>query len=248
MSISLTHTKTTTPAVSTAAAAAATAVEASSPSCPSEQQQQHAESVTITWTIRQDPLVVTLDGRAIFFLATSLILGVHVLPAVAVAALAGAVPLLLFVHNDYHNYLKLGPGGTPPTPAGYLRINWYKLWQLRTPFAPLPPPGPGAAVEPAAGLFSPLHHRNHHKEGPLPPRAGPRPTVVGIAPQRQTDQFGSRACYVALRRALARHAARHADDLAVGTSCFEKHGLGLFARRPVNHTCRGEVCHVHGKY
>lgn len=236
MSISLTHTKTTTPAVSTAA------VEAGS--CPSEQQQQqpqHAESVTITWTIRQDPLVVTLDGRAIFFLAVSLILGVHVLPAVAVAALAGAVPLLLFVHNDYLNYLKLGPGGTPPTPAGYLRINWYKLWQLRTPFEPLPLPGPGAEVEPAAGLF--LRH-----EAPLPPRAGPRPTVVGIAPQRQTDQFGSRACYVALRRALARHAARHADDLAVGTSCFEKHGLGLFARRPVNHTCRGEVCHVHGKY
>ncbi|CRK22207.1 hypothetical protein BN1708_017932, partial [Verticillium longisporum] len=25
----------------------------------------------------------------------------------------------------------------------------------------------------------------------------------------------------------------------------EKHGLGLFARHPVNVTCNGEVCHVH---
>ncbi|EMR72345.1 hypothetical protein MGN70_005389 [Eutypa lata] len=227
MSISFTHTKTSTP-VST--------IEA----CPShhqqqqqQQQQQHAESVTITWTIRQDPLTVTLHGPAIFALAVALILSVHFLPPVVVAVLVGAVPVLLAIHNDFLNYLKLGPGGTPPTVAGYLRINWYKLWALRTPFEPLKT---DPHVEPAAGIL----HRT-----PLPFRCGPHPTVVGIAPQRQTDQFGSRACYLALRRVLSTHATKHASDLGVGTSCFEKHGLGLFARFPVNNTCQGEICHVH---
>ncbi|RYP70182.1 hypothetical protein DL769_005061 [Monosporascus sp. CRB-8-3] len=217
MSVSLTHTKTSTPT---------SAVEP----CPSRNE----ESVTITWTIRQDPLVVTLDGPAIFTLAALLILSINFLPRAVVAVLVGAVPVLLVVHNDYLNYLKLGPGGTPPTPAGYLRINWYKLWALRDPFAPL---RAGPNVEPSSGIL----HRS-----PLPYRCGPRPTVVGIAPQRQVDQFGSRPCFLALRRILEGHAARHAGDLGIGTSCFEKHGTGLFARFPFNNTCQGEICHVHG--
>jgi hypothetical protein len=33
--------------------------------------------------------------------------------------------------------------------------------------------------------------------------------------------------------------------LGTARSCFEKHGLGLFARHPVNKTCQGEIFHVH---
>ena len=227
MSVSLIHTKTSTP-FSTAFGA-----------CPSDQQpQRHTDSLSLTWEIRQDPLTLTLDGPSIFASAILLILGIHVLPPIVVALLVGAVPVLLAVHNDYLNYLKLGPGGTPPTVAGYLRINWYKLWALRTPFEPLTV-DPGTILNPPSGNLLSCG-------GPLPFRRGPRPDVVGIAPQRQVNQFGSRACYAALRRVLEGHAARHAAELGVGTSCFEKHGMGLFARgRAANETCRGEICHVH---
>lgn len=36
------------------------------------------------------------------------------------------------------------------------------------------------------------------------------------------------------------------SDLAIGTSCFEKHGTGLFCKSPVAKTCRGEIVHLHG--
>ena len=226
MSVSFTQTKTSTP------------FSATIETCPGPQHlQRHAEPLTLTWTIRQDPLTVTLDGPSILALAVALILGVHFFPPLVVALLVGVVPPLLAVHNDYLNFLKLGPGGTPPTVAGYLRINWYKLWALRTPFEPLRVEGPDSLYPRSGNLLS--------RGGPLPRRRGPRPRVVGIAPQRQVDQFGSRACYAALRQTLEDHAARHAAELGVGTSCFEKHGMGLFARRTpaANETCRGEICH-----
>ncbi|KAI0482770.1 hypothetical protein GGR56DRAFT_206649 [Xylariaceae sp. FL0804] len=188
----------------------------------------------LSFTIRQDPLSVTLDGRDIFGLCLALILTVRLLEPAVVTLLIGAATGLLFVHHDYQNYLRLGPGGTPATFPGYLQISWLRLWALRDPFRPLPPE---AVTVPARGI---LHRR------PLPHRHGPRPRVVGIAPQRQVDQAGSRECYLALRRIMARHGQVCADAVVIGTSCFEKHGMGLFARqRPVNATCRGEICHVH---
>ncbi|ORY66356.1 uncharacterized protein BCR38DRAFT_340478 [Pseudomassariella vexata] len=191
------------------------------------------DGLTISFTIRQDPMSITLDGPAIFTLATSLILCLHFLQPSVVVTLIGLAPILLYVHNDYHNYLKLGPGGTPATPQGYIRINWFRLWALRDPFEPLQP---DPATEPSAGILS---------RSSLPYRCGPRPTVAGIAPQRQVDQRGPQDCYLALRRILENHGAKHSDGIAIGTSCFEKHGLGLFARFPFNNTCQGEICHVH---
>ncbi|KAI8632398.1 hypothetical protein F5Y19DRAFT_362877 [Xylariaceae sp. FL1651] len=184
-------------------------------------------------TIRQDSLTVTLDGLTIFALSASLILSIHFFQPATVALLIGLATVVLFVHNDYQNFIKLGPGGTPSTFAGYVRINWLKLWQLRDPFAPLPT---DPAAQPARGVLL---------QRPLPFRCGPRPRVVGIAPQRQVDQFGSRECYLALRRILEGHGLAHSEEIGVGTSCFEKHGLGLFARYPLNNTCQGEICHVH---
>ncbi|KAI0404792.1 hypothetical protein F4802DRAFT_212499 [Xylaria palmicola] len=184
-------------------------------------------------TIRQDSLAITLDGPTISILSASLICAIHFLQPPTVALLIGLATAVLFVHNDYQNFIKLGPGGTPSTFTGYVRINWLKLWALRDPFDPLPA---DQAVQPASGVL---------RGNPLPYRCGPRPHVVGIAPQRQVDQFGSRECYLALRRILEHHGLVHAERMGIGTSCFEKHGLGLFARYPVNNTCQGEICHVH---
>ncbi|KAI1176949.1 hypothetical protein F4777DRAFT_230562 [Nemania sp. FL0916] len=187
----------------------------------------------ISVTIKQDSLTVTLDGPTLFILSTSLIIAIQLCRPLAVAVLIGLTTAVLFVHNDYRNFLNLGPGGTPSTFAGYVRINWLKLWALRDPFEPLPV---DSTAQPSSGILL---------KKPLPFRCGPRPHVVGIAPQRQLDQFGSRECYLALRRILENHGMAFNDEIGIGTSCFEKHGLGLFSRYPVNHTCQGEICHVH---
>ncbi|KAI0203881.1 hypothetical protein F4808DRAFT_390943 [Astrocystis sublimbata] len=184
-------------------------------------------------TIRQDSLTITLDGPTIFILSLTLIFAIHFLQPATLALIIGLATTILFVHNDYQNFIKLGPGGTPSTLSGYVRINWLKIWSLRDPFRPLPS---DPAAQPPTGI---LYQR------PLPFRCGPRPRVVGIAPQRQVDQFGSRDCYLALRRIIEKHGADHAEELGIGTSCFEKHGLGLFSRYPFNNTCQGEICHVH---
>ncbi|KAI1649791.1 hypothetical protein F4815DRAFT_135426 [Daldinia loculata] len=197
--------------------------------CPT----RNGDLLAINVTIRQDPLSVTLDGPAIFFIAILLILSTQLLQPSTVAFLISVFTLVVFVHNDYQNYLKLGPGGTPATFAGYIRINWFKLWACRDPFTPLPA---DPDVQPAAGIL---------REKPLPYRCGLRPKVVGIAPQRQVDQFGSRDCYLTLRRILESHSRNNPEELGIGTSCFEKHGLALFSRYPFNKTCQGEICHVH---
>ncbi|KAK6954443.1 hypothetical protein Daesc_004410 [Daldinia eschscholtzii] len=191
------------------------------------------DPLAINVTIRQDPLSVTLDGPAIFVIAISLILSTQLLQPPIVAFLICIITAVVFVHNDYQNYLKLGPGGTPATFPGYLRINWLKLWACRDPFNPLPA---DPNVQPASGILC---------KNPLPYRCGLRPKVVGIAPQRQVNQFGSRECYLSLRRILESHSRDYPEEVGVGTSCFEKHGLGLFARYPFNKTCQGEICHVH---
>ncbi|KAK8042015.1 hypothetical protein PG993_006538 [Apiospora rasikravindrae] len=189
--------------------------------------------LTVSVSLRQDPLSVTLDGPAIFTLAISLILSLHILQPSVIVTLIGLVPVALYIRNDYFNYLKLGPGGTPATFQGYLRINWFKLWALRDPLEPLQE---DPTIEPAVGIL---------RKSPLPYRCGPRPDVVGIAPQRQVDQPGSQECYLKLRKILEQHGRKHNASIGIGTSCFEKHGMGLFARFPFNKTCQGEICHVH---
>ncbi|KAK8090106.1 hypothetical protein PG997_005067 [Apiospora hydei] len=171
------------------------------------------DGLTISVSLRQDPLSVTLDGPAIFTLAISLILSLHFLQPSIIVTLIGLVPVALYIRNDYYNYLKLGPGGTPATVQGYLRINWFKLWALRDPLEPLQE---DPTIEPAAGIL---------RKSPL--------SLTGAAPAPMSS-------------------ASHPNDsrennasIGIGTSCFEKHGMGLFSRFPFNKTCQGEICHVH---
>ncbi|KAL3438134.1 hypothetical protein BDV09DRAFT_131392 [Aspergillus tetrazonus] len=162
--------------------------------------------------------------------------------------------LIHSIRKDYHAFLALGPGGTPSTPAGYLRICILRLFTLRD---PLDPPSIPQTLFPKTGFLS---------SAKIPARPGPRPTVAGIAPQRQITQKAGPVMYDALASEIHRLALEHPNTLYTATSCFEKHSTGIFYRFPAtttaaassskspkttssthNHriTCNGEVCHSH---
>ena len=171
------------------------------------------------------------------------------------------LPICRFIHRDYHAFLSLGPGVTPSTFAGYLRVSCLRFFALKD---PLNPPSVTSTTLPSHGY---LRH--------LPLRAPPRPTTAGIAPQRQVDQKPSAEVHQILRNHLHSLVAAYPSLLHEGKSCFEKHGLALFmspcssdkssparrtgashalfevdsAPRPihVNQTCgdTSEICHLH---
>ena len=184
--------------------------------------------------VRQRPISVTLDGPSIFTLAVALVLFIHFLGSHSTQILVSLTPVFLLVRNDYQNFISLGPGGTPSTFQGYLRISWLRLWALRDPFTTVPKADPDRV--PNQGIL---------RGPPLPYRAGPRPLVAGIAPQRQLDQHGSRSCYLSLRRAMEKLSVRNPLKFGTERSCLEKHGLALFARHPLQTNCQGEICHIH---
>ena len=124
------------------------------------------------------------------------------------------LPLYRFVLKDYRAFLALGPGGTPSTFLGYLRVTYLRLFTLRDPFQP---PSLAYPTQPQWGYL-----RN------LPHRSGPRPVTAGIAPHRQLNQKCGPPLHHALRLALHRLATAFPSLIWVGNSCFEKHGLALF--------------------
>ena len=124
------------------------------------------------------------------------------------------LPAYRFVLRDYRDFLSLGPGGTPSTFAGYLRVSCLRLFTLKDPFTP--PCATPATLPPDGYLLR------------LPFRPGPRPKVVGIAPHRQINQKSSPQVHQVLKNALHSFAALYPTFLRKGNSCFEKHGLALF--------------------
>lgn len=167
------------------------------------------------------------------------------------------LPIYRFVHRDYHDFLSLGPGGTPSTFAGYLRVSYLRLFTLKDPFTP---PLACPTTLPANGYL--LY---------LPRRPQSRPRVAGIAPHRQINQIPSPQVHGVLRAALHSFAGVYPTLLRKGNSCFEKHGLALFmsscleSKAPLsspgktsqsgptpspthlNPTCAdtAEICHLH---
>ncbi len=141
------------------------------------------------------------------------------------------LPACHLIYKDYSAFLGLGPGGTPSTFPGYLRICFLRLFALKDPYTPTPIP-------------SILHPHSCYLHG-MPKRLGPRPQVAGIAPHRQTTQKSSSATFAALSSEIAKMADLHSERLCVGTSCFETHGTGLFSKTTLNRTCNGEICHAH---
>lgn len=173
-------------------------------------------------------------------------LGYLLYPSIIISILLPAYRLIL---KDYNAFLALGPGGTPSTFAGYLRVSYLRLFAISDPFQP---PSLAQAMFPDRGY---LHS--------LKKRSGPRPVVAGIAPQRQLNQKCSPNLHQIIRQALHTLAAGYPSLLRKGNSCFEKHGLALFLlacpqpipadvqRHPayshLNPTCQdtGEICHLH---
>ncbi|KAM7206806.1 hypothetical protein V8F33_000449 [Rhypophila sp. PSN 637] len=191
------------------------------------------QSAQANMVIRQDPFNITLDAPALLAVSILLVVGMNCVDRLVLEALIIGVPIVLLIHNDYLNFLKLGPGGTPPTPSGYARLTWYRLFTLRDPFSP-PPRIPNQL--PSQGILN---------ERPLPYRPGPRPSVAGLAPQRQLNQHGSLHAYNRLRAALEGLTGRLPNKFVTATSCLEKHGFALFARHPVNVCGNGEIVHIH---
>jgi hypothetical protein len=153
----------------------------------------------------------------------------HVLTTILVLIL----PILtaFYIYHDYKLFLSLGPGGTPQTPLGYLKVKTLGLVSLRDPLRPLPIP---PHFRPQKGYLE-----------SLPTRSGSRPSVAGIAPQRQQTQRSSEKMYDRLVSSMRAHAQEPANMLLERTSCFEKNSSGLFASSPITRTCGGEICHAH---
>ena len=87
------------------------------------------------------------------------------------------LPITLRLYLDYLSYLSLGPGGTPATLQGFLKVKALGLFALRNPYEPRrcvvgDEPNPADC-----GYLRP------RPEG-LQRRKGERPEVKGIAPQR----------------------------------------------------------------
>ncbi|PVH96433.1 hypothetical protein DM02DRAFT_599326 [Periconia macrospinosa] len=151
--------------------------------------------------------------------------------SVALTLILLPVVTLSYIRNDYHAFLSLGPGGTPATPFGYMKIKLLSLVCLRDPLRPLPIP---PHFRPQKGYLS-----------SLPARAGNRPLVQGIAPQRQRTEKSSMDVYKGLVSGMRRLINDPANSLLERTSCFEKNSSGIFSSEPITRTCGGEVCHAH---
>lgn len=148
--------------------------------------------------------------------------------AIALFLITAFFSTLLHLYTDYKAYLALGPGGTPSTISGYVRTKTLSFFALRNPYLP---------------TSTPTTTRGYLRH--LPTHLKPRPVTRGIAPHRQTTQRASPALYQLLASELHRLVAADPEKLVLGTSCFEKHGTGVFSRSPARRTCRGEICHAH---
>lgn len=156
--------------------------------------------------------------------------------AIATALIVSAATTLYFVHQDYCKFLSLGPGGTPSTWLGFLKIKLLGLWAINDPY--MPPPIPPEIY---------LNRPAYLSKSELVQRKGARPIVQGIAPHRQLNQRPTSADFQKLRENIDSMGDRWPRRLRHGTSCLEKHGPGLFALQPINASrhCSGEVCHAH---
>lgn len=180
-------------------------------------------------------LRITLTGPALILTILTLIIAIQILQPSLTCTLLVLSTIPWIIHNDYENFIALGPGGTPSTFLGYLKITYLRLFALSDPYKPATFT---EQIYPQSGYYQ-------RAQCWLPTRTGPRPKIAGIAPQRQLDQQGCADMYQTLRTSLENLAVKNQRLLRVGTSCFEKKGLALFVRHPINATCMGEVCHVH---
>lgn len=181
-------------------------------------------------------LRVTLTGYSLLLTIFSIIVCIHVVQPSLTAVLIAIALVQCVIYNDYKAFLSLGPGGTPSNFLGYLKLKLLKCFAFRDSEMYTAPPIP-IMVRPDIGYFQPVHTITY--------RPGPRPKIVGLAPQRQADQLGCPVAHVTLRKTLNGLAVDCPEQFFTAVSCFEKKGLALFSKQPLNQTCHGEICHVH---
>jgi hypothetical protein len=174
-------------------------------------------------------LLLDLDPTTLLLFSTTLL---------SILVYYTTIHLTTIITNDYRAFLSLGPGGTPSTPQGYLRIKFLSLFALKDPYTP-------SYLPSTPSLRGRLCT-------PLPQRAGPRPVVAGIAPHRQRSQRPPAPIFASLRAGIEQLAHAHPRRLLLGTSCLEKHGPGLFVvpagawgEMTALLRCGREVCHAH---
>jgi len=156
--------------------------------------------------------------------------------AISTILIGSAITTCYLVHQDYCKFISLGPGGTPSTWLGFLKIKILSIFAIGNPY--MPPPIPPEIY---------LNRVAYLSKSELPPRKGARPIVQGIAPHRQLDQRPQPSVFANLKEKILNMGDRWPRRLRHGTSCLEKHGPGLFALQPINQTnhCSGEICHAH---
>lgn len=141
--------------------------------------------------------------------------------------------------KDYRAFISLGRGGVPWNFYGYLFITAHRPLTLRSVF--LYPTVP-----------THLSNKGHLTQSNLPARAGIRPIVKGIIPQRQITQQGTPTTFALTHAALSALAAAYPKECLAAGSRRELHSKGLHSLvdssgKPTSRAlCReSEICHVH---
>ena len=138
------------------------------------------------------------------------------LPALIILALVYYFVKMVWL--DYKYFLSLGPGGVSSSPAGYLKLCGLRIIAMdkkRTLCAP-----ENQLKTSITSYFKGIRQ--------LPHRRNIRPIVVGVVPQRQLNQRGSREEIKEFQARLAGLALSNPGQLRIGQSCIEKHSVGLF--------------------
>lgn len=119
---------------------------------------------------------------------------------------------------DYKYFLSLGPSGVSSSPAGYLKLCCLRIIAMDKKRALSAPKNElKTSISP---YFKTIRH--------IPQRRNVRPIVVGVVPQRQLNQRGSREEIKEFQARLAALAFKNSGQLRIGQSCIEKHSVGLF--------------------
>ncbi|KAF8539127.1 hypothetical protein BDD12DRAFT_738370 [Trichophaea hybrida] len=136
-------------------------------------------------------------------------------------------------YKDYSAFLELGPGGTPSTFCGYMKITFLRIFfALGDPLCPSPIPAE-------------LENTGFLRAGAISPRQDRRPDVRGIAPHRQINQIPPQDVFNYLSTSIMKLAKDYPSKFRISTSAFEKHCPGLFSLKKANPAGNGEVCHAH---
>lgn len=137
------------------------------------------------------------------------------------------------VRKDYGAAVARGSGGILFNLFRYIEINFFRIFRVSN---------PRVAEEVAPKLWM---QRGYLET--LPVRAGVRPEVKGIAPQRQITQTGPKQTYDDLSNVIVEFARLNYSRCYLGRSTFKNNNTAIFGRTTsCSHAnYHGEICHAH---